>query len=259
MQLIHWKILNAKGGVNINRLNLIGERFGRLVVVDKADDYIRPNGSHLSQWVCNCDCGTKNKIIIGSSLKNGSTQSCGCIHKEKTSQISKALKKYNKYDLESFDYGIGYTDDGNEFYFDLEDFDKIKDYYWRHDKRNYIKTKIKQKTVFMHRLILDVDDKNICVDHIHGENTHNDNRRSNLRIATHSQNSMNKKIIKTNTSGCTGVYYNKKNNNWRAKITVNKKYIELGSYNNIEDAIKARKDAEEKYFGEWSYEYSQSI
>lgn len=56
------------------------------------------------------------------------------------------------------------------------------------------------------------------------------------------------KIRKNNTSGYTGVTYNNKNKTWRANIFFKGKKINLGSFKNIEDAIKARKEAEEKYF-----------
>jgi hypothetical protein len=60
-----------------NILNLIGMRFGRLVVVDKVD-----NDEHgHNRYLCKCDCGNE-KIIRGSSLKNGNTKSCGCYQKE---------------------------------------------------------------------------------------------------------------------------------------------------------------------------------
>jgi len=47
-----------------------------------------------------------------------------------------------------------------------------------------------------------------------------------------------------NTSGCTGVYFVKNQNKWKAEIIVNKVYYGLGSYEKKEDAIKARKEAE---------------
>ena len=99
----------------------------------------------------------------------------------------------------------------------------------------------------------------IEVDHKHGENTKNDNRKSNLRICTSSQNNMNRKIFSNNKSGCTGVIWNKDTNKWIAYITVNKKRIHLGSFINFKDAKQARKEAEEKYFGEWSYNNSVII
>lgn len=57
--------------------SLIGQRFGRLVVIDKSD---RTDG-HTSWWVCKCDCGNI-KEVRASCLKKGSTKSCGCLRRE---------------------------------------------------------------------------------------------------------------------------------------------------------------------------------
>ena len=50
-------------------------------------------------------------------------------------------KKHNKYDL-SGEYGIVYTSNGEEYWFDKEDYDKIKDYYWRKDPHGYLRSQI---------------------------------------------------------------------------------------------------------------------
>ena len=57
-------------------LNLVGRRFGRLVVLSRAGTKYRK-----SVWKCRCDCGSE-KDILGQSLVRGSTSSCGCLHKE---------------------------------------------------------------------------------------------------------------------------------------------------------------------------------
>lgn len=64
----------------------------------------------------------------------------------------------------------------------------------------------------------------------------------------------NKALNKNNTSGYKGVGYRKDRNKYRAYIKYQKKYIFLGHYDNIEDAIKARKLAEEKFFGKYNKE-----
>ena len=69
---------------------------------------------------------------------------------------------------------------------------------------------------------------------------------------------MNKGIRSDNTSGVTGVIWYKNKNKWRAEIFVNNNCVSLGYYNKLEDAVKARKDAEEKYFGEFSYNNSMN-
>lgn len=66
-------------------IDLTGMRFGRLVVAGRADNYISPNGFQNTQWFCDCDCG--NKVIVAqSNLRNGDTQSCGCLFREIASE-----------------------------------------------------------------------------------------------------------------------------------------------------------------------------
>lgn len=67
---------------------------------------------------------------------------------------------------------------------------------------------------------------------------------------------MNKSKPSNNTSGHTGISYDYSANKWRARLRVKNKTINIGRYTNLEDAIKARKEAEEKYFGEYSYDNS---
>lgn len=233
------------------RKDLTNQRFGRLTVIKQAEDYITPSGRPISQWLCRCDCG--NEIIVkGSSLTKSkkATMSCGCLQKE---IVSQRMKKYNTYDLTG-EYGIGYTSKGEEFWFDLEDYDLIKDYCWFIDDRGYVLTHDKNannSTKGMHRLLFP---DSSYVDHI----KHNkyDNRKSQLRPCTNQQNNMNKGLQKNNTSGITGVYWDKRLNKWIAQMLINKKHIHLGCFNELEDAIKARKEAEEKYFGQFSYDNS---
>lgn len=64
-----------------NRLDLIGQRFGKLVVVEYAGTKTYANGNKFSLWLCKCDCG-RTKIAIGANLKRGTVTSCGCAVKE---------------------------------------------------------------------------------------------------------------------------------------------------------------------------------
>jgi hypothetical protein len=160
----------------------------------------------------------------------------------------------NRYDFYE-NYVVGYTTRKLPFYIDLEDYDKIKDILWHTNIDGYI---VSSHGVCLHRIVMNCP-KGLYVDHIGGDDTTNDNRKSNLRITTNSQNLMNRRLQKNNTSGVTGVSWNKLGNKWEAYIKINKKIIHLGRYAEKEDAINARKKAERKYFGEYSYEYSQEI
>ena len=72
----------AKETGKLRVVNLIGKRFGRLLVISR-------DGSNKHQkaiWLCKCDCG-KTKTIKGNALQSGNTMSCGCIQKETMHQI----------------------------------------------------------------------------------------------------------------------------------------------------------------------------
>ena len=229
--------------------NLTGLKFGRLTVLEQAGSRIGKNGKSLIFWKCLCECGNIVEVYAGS-LTSGLTTSCGCLQKEKAKENGLKYKRKNIYDLTQ-KYGIGYLYDSNKkFYFDLEDYDKIKEYYWVINNKGYVITGgANNSNLLMHRLILNVlDDQE--VDHIN-HNT-NDNRKENLRIVTRSQNQMNASLRSNNTSGVTGVYFDNTYGYWVSKIQQDV----LGHFANFDDAVKVRKEAEEKYFGEYSYDES---
>ena len=150
---------------------------------------------------------------------------------------------------------MGYTSNTNEpFYFDLEDYDKIKDYCWRSHKlknSNYkaLETTVHNgdevKTIRFHYLL---DRKGW--DHI-DRNPFN-NRKNNLRKSTKQQNAINCDISKNNTSGATGVSWDKRSKKWAVGIGINGKWKSLGRFTSFEEAKEARVRAEIKYYGEFS-------
>lgn len=114
----------------------------------------------------------------------------------------------------------------------------LKKYKWRISGYGYAETTIKRKKVFMHHMIIGKKDGYV-VDHINGDRL--DNRRKNLRHITRSLNAFNRKGVK-------GIY--KIGKKWKAQICCNGNVIKLGYFNNKQNAIKARRHAEIKYFGE---------
>ena len=73
------------------RYNLVGERFGRLVVTERAGDRYPGHG----QWLCVCDCGTE-KAVAQASLISGNTQSCGCLHREISRELVRERNRQKK-------------------------------------------------------------------------------------------------------------------------------------------------------------------
>lgn len=124
---------------------------------------------------------------------------------------------------------------------DKDDLEKVKKYKW-HLNNGYVETEIKNKKIKLHQLILGTK-KGYEIDHKDGNPLNNlDN---NLRFVTHQQNSMNNKS--------RGYCWNKLRKKWETYIRLNQKKIHLGYFINKRDAIKARKQAEQKYFGEFVY------
>ena len=68
-------------------INLTGQRFGKLLVIERTENKINVDGSTLCQWLCKCDCGNIVKVKT-AALRNGNTKSCGCLQKEKASKIN---------------------------------------------------------------------------------------------------------------------------------------------------------------------------
>lgn len=214
-------------------IDLTGQKFGCLLVIGRTDDKINNNGKRKIMWHCKCDCGNLSDIA-SSSLRSGNSMSCG--------------KCKNLYDL-SGEYGIGYTSKNQEFYFDLEDYDKIKDYCWYIDKQGYVRNR---NGLLMHRMVTNCPD-NLIPDHIKGRNSRNDNRKINLRLATRNQNTYNHCLYSNSTSKVSGVTWNKFHQKWLVRIGFNKQRIHIGYFENFNDAVQARINAEKNLYKEWRY------
>jgi len=112
---------------------------------------------------------------------------------------------------------------------------------WIEDKKNFLA---------MHRSIMNPS-KDMQIDHINGNTL--DNRRSNLRICTASQNLQNQKIRSYNCSSkYKGVCFDKATNKWRAQIMFDKKIKHIGFYKIEEDAARAYNNKAKKWYGEFA-------
>ena len=237
----------------------------RLIVVKRVDN----NKRNATCWLCQCSCDEQKEIIAeGYDIRSGHVKSCGCLRKESgTQQILKAYhkgvknaaiknKKYNEYVLDLEDeygkYGIGYcSNTKREFYFDMDDYDKIKDICWIEDIRKNGFSVIKgrdtrtQTVVYMHTFLgynrYDHKDRNEL-----------NNRKCNLRPATLSENARNHSLSKRNTSGVIGVGWLERRRKWRASMRIDGKETHLGLFADKKDAIVARLKAEKEHFKEFA-------
>lgn len=153
------------------------------------------------------------------------------------------------------DYYIMYDKNGNSCLIDKDDYDKVSRGYWgKHKNSNYFAGTINSKKHWLHRYIMN-SQQGEYVDHIDGD--FDNYRKINLRICNNAENNRNRGLQKNNTSGYAGVSWAKREQKWRARIKIDGKEKHLGYFSNKDDAILAKKYAEEKYFGEFSYYNSQ--
>ena len=109
-------------------------------------------------------------------------------------------------------------------------------------------------TFNVHRLVAEAfisnPESKRTVDHINHNKS--DNSHFNLRWATNSENGMNCVMKKNNKSGAVGVRWSNLRNLWRAYLMINRHFKHLRDYNDISDAIKARKEGERLYSKEYA-------
>ena len=105
---------------------MIGQKYTKLTPLYELPERTKSRGKI---YHCICDCGNELDVP-GASLVTNNTKSCGCLLAESLKAAGERIRERNRYDL-SESYGIGWTCNTNsEFYFDLEDFDVIKNYHW---------------------------------------------------------------------------------------------------------------------------------
>ena len=219
-------------------VDLTGKRYGKLVVKERFG--YNKHGRII--WSCKCDCGNTVNVL-GYYLQQGYTRSCGCLRDD--------LRKKNTYSMRG-KYGKIIFDDGSRCIFDKDLYSEIKKAYWFKHKDEHVFSKYQGRQLHIARYIMELNGVEIpdgyFVDHINRDPL--DNRLSNLRVCTHGQNMKNRSYNFVGKSGHTGVYKNGKK--WKAVICCDGIVHNLGLYENIDDAIKARKIAEKEYFGEFA-------
>jgi len=127
---------------------------------------------------------------------------------------------------------------------DNKDFNWINQWKWHYNhgyamRKEWLYNRKKYRTVYMHRLINDTESE-LETDHINRDKL--DNRRKNLRSVSKSVNQSNKGIQKNNTSGFTGIFFEKQRNKWRIRLSMNKKRVNFGSFKDLESAVSCYKE-----------------
>ena len=220
--------------------DLTGKRFGMLTVVEMIDNY--KDGS--KRWRCKCDCGKETKTRA-SALIRGNSQSCGC--RNHTPEMRRANGKMAIKDLKGKKFGrltvvrdSGERDNSYVVWIckcDCGNTCKVK-------SGNLLRGSVKSCGC------LGKETQVSAVDSARKKLRAMDYKGTNISL-------LNDTINKNNTSGIKGVSWSKASKKWLARITLKKKSYYLGIYDDIDDAIKARKLAEEKLFHPITEEYNE--
>lgn len=86
-----YKMAKARGMSVVDR---VGERYGRLTVLSRAENKIEPSGAVRAMWNCRCDCGNE-RTVSGQTLSKGTTKSCGCLAVEMSKERSTHGQSYD--------------------------------------------------------------------------------------------------------------------------------------------------------------------
>lgn len=247
--------------------DIVGKSFDRLLVLEYLG-YFAKDGTKSKRhyYKCQCTC-CKNTVLVVDRYKllSGHTTSCGCKAIESVKKRNREnnpskyiVKQINKSYID--DVGVGHikmSNTASEMLCDIESMEELLKYYWN-ERRGYARSSEGKKKVYAHRIVMGVGDfeVNKQVDHINGNTL--DNRKQNLRVVTSRQNGLNSSIRSDNTSGVTGVCWDKRRQKWLVRVHENGKEIILGYFDDFDNAVTARKDGEEKYYGEYSYDNSRN-
>lgn len=228
-------------------IDLTGRKFGRLTVMYLTDEKYK----RCSVWHCKCDCSNELNVAT-NRLTSGNTKSCGCLKRDLDSLGGNRKKDFNNHWINGDT--LYFTDDkGNVCEVDIEDFDKIKNNHWHKSNTTgywYSHISHSNRKIELHRVIMNTTELGTKVKVDHYDRNKNNNKKSNLSIVNSTINSINSKSRTDNTSGIIGV--SKYKDKWQAHIQINYKQKNLGIYENINDAIIARLNAEFELFGKFA-------
>lgn len=208
--------------------DLVGERFGKLTVLERYGQDVEKR----VLWRCRCDC--ENQVLVSSAdLLGGRVHDCGCMKK------------------------IDLTAKGRDLH--GRRFGKLTALEATSERRNGSVVWICQcdcgNQIQVPCNLLTSGNVKSC------GCLKRDNQRAleglNYVDETRIESIESRKLRKDNTSGHTGVQ--RFRNKWRACITFQKKTHYLGTFDHYEDAVKARTEAEEKYFGAFLKHYYESL
>lgn len=207
-------------------MDLTNKKIGKLTVKNRIENDKYGN----VMYECICDCGTIC-IVSSSKLQNGHTKSCGCL---KHKVVNLVGMKKGRLEVIAFAYT------------------KSRTSYW------LCQCICGNQKILPRKSLFDETTKSCgCLNNeIRSESVAE--RFGFYEGTIISSISPNRKINKNNTSGIKGVTYDRKRNKWVSQIAFKRKSIKLGRYGTKEEAVQARKKAEEELFEPVIEEYKKS-
>lgn len=229
-----------KGDVRIT--DLTGKRFGRLI----AKEYLSGYPKRSAYWRCECECGNQNFIVRAESLKSGRTRSCGCLLREKVYERGQMIESGDKY-----------------------------------GRLTVIERVYKPRSLPLYRCRCDCGTETIVLKSslLGGYSKSCGCYKREVSIEMGKQNCQNlkkspeigyvegtyihlisnNKLPSHNTSGIKGVFWDSSKRKWRAEIQFKSKVYYLGRFDDINEAIAVRKEAEDRLHGSFLDWYEENV
>jgi len=205
------------------KIELTGKRFGKLIIAEQVG-----KDKHQNQlWKCFCDCGNIT-VAQGGHLRSGHTKSCGCWKKE--AKTTHGMTKTLTYFIWSA--MVQRCTNPHD-----------KDYSYYGGRGIFICKRWLAFAKFFEDM--GIKPKDLTIERIDNEKGY---YKENCKWATRTEQMRNQRINKNNKTGITGVGWHKLRQKYRAHIMTAGKSKHLGLFNTLEEAIIARKKAEQKYW-----------
>lgn len=215
-------------------IDMVGQKIGRLIVIEQCE-----SKNNKAMWKCKCDCGNE-RIVSGQSLRKGMTMSCGClrnevrrkaiyIHGMSQSKIHKTWRGlFQRCENPTASHYERYGGRGIGICEEWKGENGFVNFYEWSMKNGY--------------------SDNLELDRINNNKGYSPD---NCRWISHIENCHNRNARKDSTTGYAGIQERVMRTGrikYRVSITANGRRINLGHYETLMEAVKVRKEAEEKYW-----------